>query len=57
METIVTSRSTYIVETISRVWKTMKIKVKKVANSLGWECFSNYDGMPFNFAIKLYMVH
>ena len=57
METIVTSRSTWIVETISRVWEAMKIKVKTVANSLGWESFGNYDGVPFNFAIKLYIEH
>ena len=36
METIVTSRSTWIVETISRVWEAMKTKFKTVANSLGW---------------------
>ena len=34
METILTSRSTWIVETMSRVWEAMKVKVKKVANSL-----------------------
>ena len=57
METIVTSRSAWIVETISRAWEAMKIKVKTVANSLGWECFDNYDGVSFNFAIKLYTEH
>ena len=57
METIVTSRDAWIVETISRVQEAIKIKVKTVANSLGWECFSNYDGVPFNFAIKLYTQH
>ena len=57
MEIIVTSRSTWIVEIISRAWEAMKIKVKTVANSLGWECFGNYDGLPLNFAIKLYMEH
>ena len=35
----------------------MKIKVKSVANSLEWECFGNYDGVPFNFAVKLYTEH
>ena len=55
METIVTSRSTWIVETISRVWEAMKVTT--VANSLGWKCFGNYDGVPFNFAIKLYREH
>ena len=34
METILTSRSTWIVETISRVWEAMKVKVKTVANFL-----------------------
>ena len=53
MKTIVTSRSTWFVETISRVCETMKIKVKTMANSEGWECFGNYNKVPFNFAIKL----
>ena len=57
METIATSRSTRIVKTISKVWEAMKIKVKTVVNSLGWECFGNYDGVPFNFPIKLYTEH
>ena len=57
VETIVTSQITWIVKTISRVWEAMKIKVKTIANSLGWECFDNYDGVPFNFAIKLYREH
>ena len=57
METIVTSGGTRIVKTISKVWETMKIKVKTVVNSLGWECFGNYDEVPFNFAIKLYTEH
>ena len=57
MEAIVTSRSTWIVETISRVWEAVKIEVKTVANSLGWECVGNYDGVPFNFAMKLYTEH
>ena len=35
METIVTSQSTWIVKTISRVWEAMKIKVKTIENSLG----------------------
>ena len=35
----------------------MKIKVKTVANSLGQECIGNYDGVFFNFAIKLYAEH
>ena len=35
METIVTSQSTGIVKTISRVWEAMKIKVKTIENSLG----------------------
>ena len=55
METIVTSRSTGIVDTISRVWEATKVKT--VANSLGWECFGNYDGVPFDFAIKLHTEH
>ena len=33
METLVTSRSTWIVETISRVWEATKVKT--VANSMG----------------------
>ena len=33
------------------------MKVKTVANSLGWECFSNDDAVPFNFAVKLYTEH
>ena len=57
METTVTSRSTWIAKTISRVWEAMKIKVKTVAYFLGWKCFGNYDGLPFNFAIKLHMTH
>ena len=36
METVVTSRSTWIVKTIPRVWEAMKIKVKTVVNSLNW---------------------
>ena len=54
METIVTSGSTWIVETISRVWEATKIKVKTVANSLKWERLGNNDGVSFNFTIKLY---
>ena len=54
IETILSSRSTWIFETISRVWEATKIKVQTVANSLVWECFDNYDGVLFNFAIKLY---
>ena len=57
METIVTSGSTWIVETISRVWKATKIKVKTVANSLRWERLGNNDGVSFNFTIKLYTEH
>ena len=57
METIVTSGGTRIVKTISKIWEAMKIKVKTVVNSLGWECFRNYDEVPFNFAIKLYTEH
>ena len=45
METIVASQSTWIVKTVSRVWEV--IKVKTVANSLGWDCFGNYDGVLF----------
>ena len=47
METIVASQSTWIVKTVSRVWEVIKIKVKTVANSLGWDCFGNYDGVLF----------
>ena len=47
METIVASQSTWIVKTVSRVWEVIKIKVKTVANSLGWDCFGNYDGVFF----------
>ena len=54
METLVTSQSTWIVETISRVWEDIKMKVKLAASSLGLEFFSNYNGVPFNFASKLY---
>ena len=47
METIVASQSTWIVKTVSRVWEVIKIKVKTVTNSLGWDCFGNYDGVLF----------
>ena len=57
MEAIVTSGSTWIVETISRVWEATKIKVKTVANSLRWERLGNNDGVSFNFTIKLYTEH
>ena len=30
----------------------MKTKVKTVANSLGWECFGNYNGVPFNLPLN-----
>ena len=35
----------------------MKIKVKTVGNSLRWENIGNCEGVPFNFAIKLYTNH
>ena len=55
METIVTSRSNWIVETPSRVWEATKVKT--VSDSLGWESFDHYHGVLFNFVIKLYTKH
>ena len=48
MKIIVTSRSTRIVETISKVWEATTVKT--VSKSLGWERLGNCDGLPFNFA-------